>query len=188
MEVLETAIGQGIAPAIIVAIYLIIIKLIDNVKEKKQIKINDELVKSINKISDYIDDINKDKNHREEDKTENAVKTVLMSSAYRLGDFATTTIINNNININKDVIISNINNLVNSEFFNCFNVLSLYRVNGVRISTYLNKNWAKSVIDDIIEIIFTENVSKEIKILNVSKKINIKFNKYITEVLNNIKI
>ena len=188
MEVLQTAIGQGIAPAIIVAIYLIIIKLIDNVKEKKQIKINDELVKSINKISDYIDEINKEKIHREEDKTENAIKTVLNTSAYRMSDFATTTIINNNIDVNKDIIISNINNLVNSEFFNCFNSLSLYRVNGVRISTYLNKDWAKSIIDDMVEIIFTPNISKEVKILNLNKKINIKFNKYITEVLNEIKL
>ena len=38
MDLFETAISQGIAPAIVVAIYLIVIKIIDTKKEKNAIK------------------------------------------------------------------------------------------------------------------------------------------------------
>ena len=37
MDLFETAISQGIAPAIVVAIYLIVIKIIDTKKEKNAI-------------------------------------------------------------------------------------------------------------------------------------------------------
>ena len=40
MDILNNAIQQGIAPAIVVAIYLIITKFIDSRKENAQIKIN----------------------------------------------------------------------------------------------------------------------------------------------------
>ena len=59
MDILNNAIQQGIAPAIVVAIYLIITKFIDSRKENAQIKINSELTKSINTISNFIITITK---------------------------------------------------------------------------------------------------------------------------------
>lgn len=38
MDLFETAISQGIAPAIVVAIYLIVIKIIDTKKKKMLLK------------------------------------------------------------------------------------------------------------------------------------------------------
>ena len=50
MDLFETAISQGIAPAIVVAIYLIVIKIIDTKKEKNAIKITNELLEAISKM------------------------------------------------------------------------------------------------------------------------------------------
>ena len=48
MDILGDALRQGIAPAIVVAIYLIITKIIDSRKENAQIKLSADLTKSIN--------------------------------------------------------------------------------------------------------------------------------------------
>ena len=54
MEILSDALRQGIAPAMVVAIYLIITKIIDSRKENAQIKLSAELTKSINTISNFV--------------------------------------------------------------------------------------------------------------------------------------
>ena len=59
MDILSDALRQGIAPAIVVAIYLIITKIIDNRRESAQIKLSTELTKSINSISDFVIGITK---------------------------------------------------------------------------------------------------------------------------------
>lgn len=59
MELIEEALAQGITPAIVVAIYLIITKIIDNRKENVQLKLSAELTKSINAISSFLTDITK---------------------------------------------------------------------------------------------------------------------------------
>ena len=57
MELLQDALAQGIAPAIVVVIYLIIVKVLDNRKEKAQTKLNVEFTKSINTISNFLEKI-----------------------------------------------------------------------------------------------------------------------------------
>ena len=54
MDILGDALRQGIAPAIVVAIYLIITKIIDSRKENAQIKLSADLPKSINTISNFL--------------------------------------------------------------------------------------------------------------------------------------
>ena len=39
MEIFEVALAQGLAPSIVVAIYLVIIKIIDSKKEKNKLKL-----------------------------------------------------------------------------------------------------------------------------------------------------
>lgn len=44
MELFETALTQGIAPAIVVALYLIVVKIIDTKKEKIKLKLIQKLL------------------------------------------------------------------------------------------------------------------------------------------------
>ena len=53
MDILQEALTQGITSAIIIAVYLVIVKIIDTRKENNQAKINSKLVDSISKISSY---------------------------------------------------------------------------------------------------------------------------------------
>lgn len=185
MDILIEAFKQGIAPAIVVAIYLIIIKIIDSKKEAVQIKISSDLTKSINTISSFIVNITKNIIDKDKDKAKIAIEDSMFSSAMRLINFVSTTIVNNHIDTNKENILSNIHNIVNAEFYTVYSTLSLYIVNNIKISDVLNKKWIDNIEKDIVNVIYDTNLSKEDKIMAFTNKINIKFQSYITYIINN---
>ena len=65
--------------------------------------------------------------------------------------------------------------------------LSLYVVNDKKVSDYLNKEWINDIEKDMIDIIYNNVLSKEDKILTFNNKINIRFQSYITYIINHIK-
>lgn len=184
MELIEEALAQGITPAIVVAIYLIITKIIDNRKENVQIKLSTELTKSINAISSFLTDITKNIIEKDKDKCKSAIEDTMFSSAMRLINFVSTTIINNHIEANKENVIANIHNIVNTEFYSVYATLSLYKINGVKASDALNKDWMKIIEKDMFDIVYNSSLSKEDKILTFTNKINLKFQSYVTHMIN----
>ena len=184
MELIEEALAQGITPAIVVAIYLIITKIIDNRKENVQIKLSTELTKSINAISSFLTDITKNIIEKDKDKCKAAIEDTMFSSAMRLINFVSTTIINNHIEANKENVIANIHNIVNTEFYSVYAILSLYKINGVKASDALNKDWMEIIEKDMFDIVYNSSLSKEDKILTFTNKINLKFQSYVTHMTN----
>ena len=185
MDILNNAIQQGIAPAIVVAIYLIITKFIDSRKENAQIKINSELTKSINTISNFIITITKNIIEKDKEKCKNAINDSMCYFGMRLMNFVSTTIVNNHIDTNRANIIANIHNIVNGEYYTMYSALSVYVINDIRVSDVLEKEWMASIEQDMIDIIYDINLSKEDRILSFNNKINIKLQSYITYVINN---
>lgn len=185
MDILNNAIQQGIAPAIVVAIYLIITKFIDSRKENAQIKINSELTKSINTISNFIITITKNIIEKDKEKCKNAINDSMCSFGMRLMNFVSATIVNNHIDTNRANIIANIHNIVNGEYYTMYSALSVYVINDVRVSDVLEKEWMASIEQDMIDIIYGVNLSKEDRILSFNNKINLKLQSYITYVINN---
>lgn len=184
MELIKEALAQGITPAIVVAIYLIITKIIDNRKENVQIKLSTELTKSINAISSFLTDITKNIIEKDKDKCKAAIEDTMFSSAMRLINFVSTTIINNHIEANKENVIANIHNIVNTEFYSVYATLSLYNINGVKASDALNKDWMEIIEKDMFDIVYNSSLSKEDKILTFTNKINLKFQSYVTHMTN----
>lgn len=186
MELIEEALAQGITPAIVVAIYLIITKIIDNRKENVQIKLSTELTKSINAISSFLTDITKNIIEKDKDKCKAAIEDTMFSSGMRLINFVSTTIINNHVEANKDTVIGNVHNIVNAEFYSVYATLSLYKINGVKASDALNKDWMEIIEKDILDVIYNSKLEKEDKILSFTNKINLKFQSYVTHMTNTI--
>lgn len=186
MELIEEALAQGITPAIVVAIYLIITKIIDNRKENVQLKLSAELTKSINSISSFLTDITKNIIDKDKDKCKAAIEDTMFSSGMRLINFVSTTIINNHVEVNKDTVIANIHNIVNAEFYSVYATLSLYKINGVKASDALNKDWMEIIEKDILDVIYNSKLEKEDKILSFTNKINLKFQSYVTHMTNTI--
>lgn len=178
------ALKGGITPAIVVAIYLVVIKLIDSKKEKLQIKINTDLAVAINKISLFLDQITDDIIEKDKLKCQNAIEDSFYSSAMKLASFIATTIANNHIVNNKETIIANIKNIINNEYYSIYASLSLYTINNIKVSDWLNKEWMVEIEKDMIDIIYNTELSNEAKMVSFANKINFKFQTYVTYITN----
>ena len=185
MDVLGDALKQGIAPAVVVAIYLIITKIIDSRKENAQAKLSSELVKSINTISTFIINLTKNIIDKDKEKCKNAIEDSMYSSGMRLIHFVSTTIINNHVDTNKENILANIHNIVNAEYYTVYSALSMYVINDKKVSDALNNAWISTVEKDMIDVIYNDKLSKEDKIMTFTNKLNIRFQSYITYIINN---
>lgn len=178
------ALKEGLTPAIIVVIYLLIVKLIDSKREKANIKITNDLVAAINKISNFLDNITTNIIDKDRDKCRCAIRQTFLSSASTIIEFVTKTIINNHINTNRDNIINNVEHLVNAEYYNIYNSLSLYTIDGNKVNEYLKEEWIKEVEKDAIDIIFNEKLDKETKILTFNNRMTIKCQDFAVYVTN----
>ena len=79
----------------------------------------------------------------------------------------------------------NIKNIVNTEYYNIYTTLNIYEINNIRVSDVLKKEWISEIEKDIIDSIYKSGYSNEEKILSFTNKINIRFNSYITYIINN---
>ena len=168
------ALKEGLTPAIIVLIYLLVIKIIDAKREKASIKITNELVSAINKISNFLDNITDNILEKDRDKCRCAIKQAFFSSASVIIEFVSKTIINNHITINRDNIINNIEHLVNSEYYNISNSLSLYTIDGHKVNEFLKEEWISEIEKDVVDIIFDDKLDKETKIVTFNNRMTIK--------------
>lgn len=191
-EIIESALNQGLSSLITISIFLLLYKWLDNKKKTESEKFVssisdtlDEVSKSLLQVSTFITDITKNIIDKDKDKCKTAIDDAMLASAMRLIIFVTNTVINNHIQTNKDNILANIHNIVNAEFYTVFSNLSLYEINGVKVSDNMKKDWMPSVEKSIIEIVFNNNLSKEDKISSFNNKINLKFQSYITYITNN---
>lgn len=191
-EIIESALNQGLSSLITISIFLLLYKWLDNKKKTESEKFVssisdtlDEVSKSLLQVSTFITDITKNIIDKDKDKCKTAIDDAMLASAMRLTIFVTNTVINNHVQTNKDNILANIHNIVNAEFYTVFSSLSLYKINGVKVSDNMKKDWMPSVEKSIIEIIFNDNLSKEDKISSFNNKINLKFQSYTTYITNN---
>lgn len=191
-EIIESALNQGLSSLITISIFLLLYKWLDNKKKTESEKFVssisntlDEVSKSLLQVSTFITDITKNIIDKDKDKCKTAIEDSMLASAMRLTMFVTNTVINNHIHTNKDNILANIHNIVNAEYYTVFSSLSLYKINGIKASDNMEKDWMSSVEKSIIEIVFNDNLSKEDKISSFNNKINLKFQSYITYITNN---
>jgi hypothetical protein len=191
-EIIESALNQGLSSLITISIFLLLYKWLDNKKKTESEEFVssisdtlDEVSKSLLQVSTFITDITKNIIDKDKDKCKTAIDDAMLASAMRLTIFVTNTVINNHVQTNKDNILANIHNIVNAEFYTVFSSLSLYKINGVKVSDNMKKDWMPSVEKSMIEIIFNDNLSKEDKISSFNNKINLKFQSYITYITNN---
>lgn len=191
-ELIESALNQGLSSVIAISVFLLLYKVLDNKKKTESEKFIssisdtlDEVSKSILQVSVFISDITKNIIDKDKDKCKVAIDDAMFSSAMRITIFVTNTIVNNHVQTNKDNILANIHNIVNAEYYTVFSTLTLYKINGIKASDNMKKEWMQSVEKSIIEIVFNDKLNKEEKISSFHNKINLKFQSYITYITNN---
>ena len=184
MEILLDSLKLGITPALVVAIYLTINKFIDSRKEEKQTKLSNDVIQSFNKLNTFLDYITKDIIEKESEKRNISIKHAFLKMENELLKYANNTIINNNININKKSIIDNLHHLINTEYYNLYNILLLYSSSKIDLIEYIDTIWKDEIYNDVYGIIFNEELTKEQKIYTLQNKINIRISDYSINVIN----
>lgn len=184
MDLLGESLRLGITPAIIVALYLIVTKIMDHKKEAKTVTLNREIVDCFAKLNNFLDYVTKDIINKEADKCDIAIKNAFKASANTIIKNATYTIISNNIEANRVFIIDNIHHLINSEYSTLYNNLILYNSKDNKVTDYLNPAWKEEMIKLLTDIIYTPKATKEEKLYNLNNRCNVRINDYSIEVLN----
>lgn len=178
MDIFSEALKQGLTPAIVVGIYLIINKIIDNRKENEQLKLTSNIVDSFTKLNKFLDYMTKNIIDKEYDKCKYAIKTSFKSLSDSILKFAINTIINNNIKSNKENILENIDNIINSQYYVIYGNLHLYNKSNIKITDYIKLEWKEQLKKDIVNVIFNDSFTKEQKLYILTNKIEAKVTDY----------
>lgn len=173
MELIQNAFEQGLVPGIVIVIYLIINKIIDNNKRNPL----DDIAKLLNIVTRDI--IEKDR-----EKSKSVVSIAINNAASECTKFVASTIITNNIDTNRDQIEYNARHLVNSAYYNTYSKLNMYRGDEDYLSHYMKEEWKEDIYDDIINIVYNKNLNSDQRILAFNKRIDIRVNDYTTYIIN----
>ena len=195
MEYIFESLQYGIVPTLIVLAYLLVTRYFDNKKElrrlekdkeeaKRTVKINAEILDAFNELNTYLKHITKDIVKAESDKCVAAIKSSFKAMNFELTRFSTFTIINNNIDDNKETIEDNIKATVDASYLTVYNELVLYKDNDKFVADYMKNEWKAELIKDMTSIIFNSKFTKEQKIYNVHNKLGISIANYTTYINN----
>lgn len=184
-ELLSTTLQGGIVPGIILAVYLIIVKIIDTKKEAQKSKMTQTLITSLENINNYIISTSENIIKNDKNKCEVVIKEGLDATRMRIMETLLTTLINNHIDINKDNITSNVKDLIKSEYYIQVHNFGMYVINGVNVSFNMKTEWISNVSEMIINTIFNEKLDMSRKLITINNRLKSMFNTYRTYLINN---
>lgn len=173
MELIQNAFEQGLIPGIVIVIYLIINKIIDNNKRNPL----DDIAKLLNIVTRDI--IEKDR-----EKSKAVISITIVNAASKCAKFVASTIITNNIDNNRDQIEYNARHLVNSAYYDAYSKLNMYRGDEDYLSHYMKEEWKEDIYSDIINIVYSKNLDSNQRILAFNKRIDIRVNDYTAYIIN----
>lgn len=173
MDLIHSAFEQGLIPGIVIIIYLIITKIIDS---KKKDPLND--------IAKLLNVITKDILEKDREKSKAMVQIAITNATSECSKFVISTIINNNIDNNRDQIEYNAKHLVNSIYYDTYAKLNMYRGDEDYLSRYMKDEWREDIYNDIINIIYNVNLNSDQRILAFNKRMDIRTNDHTAYIIN----
>lgn len=172
--------------------YTLIVRLIDYFKAKQKSKPLLEMASALKentanivKLNSVLDKTLKDAERKELRQCESAINMGFTSMAFRLMQSVANTIVHNNIEDNRELIVDNIHKLVNSEYYKLYSSLSAFEIKEVNVATKLNEDWIKEIADSVINIIYNHQDAMT-RITQVSNRISIFVTEYSTYISNKI--
>lgn len=173
-------------------IYTLIIRLVDYFKSKAKDKPLLEMSKAMKEMGENIAKLNavlnktfEDAEKKEIRQCDRAIQLGFKGMAFKLSQECTSIIAHNNIDKNKELIHSNINKLVSTEYYRLYSALSTYEINEVNVATKLKEEWIKEIADALETIIY-DGQDSVIRIAHLNDRINILINDYSTYISNRI--
>lgn len=172
--------------------YMLINKVMDYFKSKEKNKPFMEMAKAIKDVSDNVVRLNNvlDKTFQNAEKKEIAKTKEVINLAFSsfqnsISRECIDMIIHNHIEENKQYILENINKLISTEYYKVYATLSAYDVNGINISTKLEKEWIDELIKSIVNIMFNGQ-DVDVRISQLNARLMVDINTYSTYTYNKV--
>lgn len=171
---LTNAFQQGIIPGIVVAIYLIVVKIIDSKKKNP-----------LNEIARLLELVTKDIIDRDKEKAKQTVSIAFNSIIKDLSYYVTSTIISNNVSVKKTIIEDNIKNLVSGAYYNVYSNLSMYKIGDKYLNEYMKDKWKEDLSKDMCDCIFNDQLTPNDRIITFNSRIEIRVKGFKAYIINN---
>ena len=171
---LANAFEQGIIPGIVVAIYLIVVKIIDSKKKNP-----------LNEIARLLELVTKDIIDRDKEKAKQTVSIAFNSIIKDLSYYVTSTVISNNVSVKKTIIEDNAKNLVSEAYYNVYSSLSMYKIGDKYLNEYMKEKWKEDLYKDMVDCIFNEQLTPNDRIITFNSRIEIRVKGFRAYVINN---
>ena len=172
MEIINQAFTQGLIPGLVIAIVYIVEKIISSRKKDP-----------LNDIARLLNIVTKDIIEKDREKSKAVVNVALSYGGSEFIKFVNTTIINNNIDYNREQIEYNARQLVQSVFHDVYTKLNLYKGNNNYLSYYMKDVWKDEIYDDIINIIYNAHTDKYHRIISFNNRIDIRITRYAAHII-----
>ena len=171
-------------------IYTIVIRVFDYFKTKDKDKPLLEMSKAIQEVSNNVIKLNtvldkmiQDNSKKDFTKCKNTIELSFICFENNVFKFCREIILHNNIETNRDLIVSNISQKVNTEYYKIYSVLSIFEIKEIVVSTHLHSEWIDDITKDLINIIYNGQ-DKEARVNQISSKLKLTMNAYSTQVYN----
>ena len=186
----EASYWSVIISSTVFIIYTIVIRVFDYFKTKDKDKPLLEMSKAIQEVSNNVIKLNtvldkmiQDNSKKDFTKCKNTIELSFIGFDNNVFKFCREIILHNNIETNRDLIVSNISQKVNTEYYKIYSVLSIFEIKEIVVSTHLHSEWIDDITKDLINIIYNGQ-DKEARVNQISSKLKLTMNAYSTQVYN----
>ena len=171
-------------------LYTLIVQLIGYFKGKAKNKPLIEMAEAIKENTENVVKLNSvlDKTLQGAEKKkvrqcESAIDLAFKASSLRIVQEAASIIAHNNIDKNKEFIVSNINKFVSTEYYRLYSALAIYEINDVNVASRLKEEWIKEIADNIVDIIYNGQDAMT-RVTQINNRLNVCINEYSTYINN----
>ena len=171
-------------------LYTLIVQLIGYFKGKAKNKPLIEMAEAIKENTENVVKLNSvlDKTLQGAEKKkvrqcESAIDLAFKASSLRIVQEAASIIAHNNIDKNKEFIVSNINKFVSTEYYRLYSALAIYEINDVNVASRLKEEWIKEIADNLVDIIYNGQDAMT-RITQVNNRLNVCVTEYSTYINN----
>jgi len=171
-------------------LYTLIVQLIGYFKGKAKNKPLIEMAEAIKENTENIVKLNSvlDKTLQGAEKKkvrqcESAIELAFRALSLRIIQEAASIIAHNNIDKNKEFIVSNINKFVSTEYYRLYSALAIYEINDVNVASRLKEEWIKEIADNIVDIIYNGQDAMT-RVTQINNRLNVCINEYSTYINN----
>lgn len=142
-----------------------------------------EVSNNVVRLNTILDKLFQDALRKDIEKSKIVIELSFSNFQSRIANLCRNIIINNNIDLNKNLVVANIKQTINAEYYKVYHNLSQYDIDGRPISLFLKEEWKEDCLNNILGIIYNGQEDK-IRINLIYNILYVKVNDWIVYINN----